>query len=75
MKKLVLFGAGKIGRSFIGQLFAVSGYEVVFVDVSEQIVRELNKRNEYSVVIKSANADEIIKVGNVRGIPEAKPKR
>lgn len=68
MKKLVLFGAGKIGRSFIGQLFAVSGYEVVFVDISEQIVRELNKRNEYSVVIKSAHAGEIIKIGNVRGI-------
>ena len=68
MKKLVLFGAGKIGRSFIGQLFAVSGYEVVFVDISEEIVRELNKRNEYNVIIKSAHADEIIKVGNVRGI-------
>jgi mannitol-1-phosphate 5-dehydrogenase len=68
MKKLVLFGAGKIGRSFIGQLFAVSGYEVVFVDISKQIVRELNNRHEYSVVIKSAHADEIIKVRNVRGL-------
>jgi mannitol-1-phosphate 5-dehydrogenase len=68
MKKLVLFGAGKIGRSFIGQLFAVSGYEVVFVDISEKIVSELNKCNEYTIIIKSANADEIIKVGNVRGI-------
>jgi mannitol-1-phosphate 5-dehydrogenase len=68
MKKLVLFGAGKIGRSFIGQLFSVSGYEVVFVDISEQIVKELNRSNEYSVVIKSAFSDEIIKVGNVRGI-------
>jgi len=31
-KKLVLFGAGKIGRSFIGQLFSRGGYEVVFMD-------------------------------------------
>jgi mannitol-1-phosphate 5-dehydrogenase len=68
MKKLVLFGAGKIGRSFIGQLFANSGYEVVFVDISEPVIRELNRMNEYRVVIKSSQPDLIITVGNVRGI-------
>ena len=68
MKKLVLFGAGKIGRSFIGQLFALSGYEVVFVDISERVIKELNLRNEYKVIIKSAHPDKIIRVCNVRGI-------
>ncbi|MBN1790507.1 MAG: hypothetical protein JW830_08430 [Bacteroidales bacterium] len=68
MKKLVLFGAGKIGRSFIGQLFARSGYEVVFVDIAEQVIRELNRRKSYQVVIKSEGADEIMEVRNVRGI-------
>lgn len=68
MKKLVLFGAGKIGRSFIGQLFATSGFEVVFVDISESVISELNRLNEYKVVIKSSQPDEIIKVGNVRGV-------
>lgn len=68
MKKLVLFGAGKIGRSFIGQLFATSGFEVVFVDISEPVIKELNRLNEYKVVIKSSQPDEIINVSNVRGI-------
>ena len=68
MKKLVLFGAGKIGRSFIGQLFARCGFEVVFVDVFEPIIRELNQRNEYNVVIKSAQSDVVIRVENVRGV-------
>ncbi len=68
MKKLVLFGAGKIGRSFIGQLFARSGYEVVFVDIAERVIRELNSRKGYQVVIKSAGADEILHVENVRGV-------
>lgn len=68
MKKLVLFGAGKIGRSFIGQLFARSGFEVVFVDVFEPVIRELNHRNAYNVVIKSAQSDEVIRVENVRGV-------
>ena len=68
MKKLVLFGAGKIGRSFIGQLFATSGFEVVFIDISESVINELNRLNEYKVVIKSSQPDEILKVGNVRGV-------
>lgn len=68
MKKLLLFGAGKIGRSFIGQLFSRSGYEVVFVDISEPVIRALNSRKAYQVVIKSSGADEILQVNNVRGV-------
>ena len=68
MKKLVIFGAGKIGRSFIGQLFGRAGYEVVFIDISEPIIRELNRLNEYNVIIKSALPDEIIRVSNVRAV-------
>ena len=66
-KKLVLFGAGKIGRSFIGQLFAKGGYEVVFVDVFLPVIEELNRRGEYDVVIKGNN-ESVIKVCNVRGV-------
>ncbi len=68
MKKLVLFGAGKIGRSFIGQLFSGSGYEVVFIDINERVIHELNRKKRYRVVIKSNNSDEVIWVENVRGI-------
>jgi mannitol-1-phosphate 5-dehydrogenase len=68
MKKLILFGAGKIGRSFIGQLFARSGYEVVFVDIAGRLIRALNMRKAYQVVIKSPAANEILHVENVRGI-------
>lgn len=68
MKKLVLFGAGKIGRSFIGQLFATSGFEVVFIDVNEYVIRELNRLHKYKVVIKSSQPDVIIWVENVRGV-------
>lgn len=66
-KKLVLFGAGKIGRSFIGQIFSRGGYEVVFVDVSKPIIDELNRRNSYNVVIKS-DIEYIINIQNVRGL-------
>ena len=68
MKKLVLFGAGKIGRSFIGQLFAQSGFEVVFIDIDENVINELHTKRQYKVVIKSNEPDRTILVKNVRGV-------
>lgn len=65
--KLVLFGAGKIGRSFIGQLFSRSGFEVVFVDVYIPIIDELNRRKNYRVIFRSGK-DEVLTVRNVRGV-------
>lgn len=66
-RKIVIFGAGKIGRSFIGQLFGCSGYKVVFVDVDTEMVRLLNERGSYRVVIKGSTEEEII-VPNVSAI-------
>ena len=42
--KAVMFGAGNIGRGFIGQLFSESGYEVVFVDVVQEFEIALCRR-------------------------------
>jgi mannitol-1-phosphate 5-dehydrogenase len=66
-KKLVLFGAGKIGRSFIAQLFSCSAYSVVFVDVLKPLVDALNERKSYDLVIKG-ETNRIIKIENVRAI-------
>ncbi|TVR74882.1 MAG: mannitol-1-phosphate 5-dehydrogenase [Marinilabiliales bacterium] len=66
--KIVVFGAGKIGRSFIGQLFGTSGYEVVFVDTDSQLVENLNRYGRYKVIARSDEGDSAILIGNVRGI-------
>ncbi len=66
-KKMVLFGAGKIGRSFIAQLFSRSGYRVVFVDIFQPAIDALNHCGKYRVVIKDKQEEEII-VDNVAGI-------
>ncbi len=66
-KKIIIFGGGKIGRSFIGQLFSAGGFEVVFVDISLSIIDALNKKGKYEVVIKS-DIDTSIIVENVRGV-------
>ena len=65
--KLVLFGAGKIGRSFIGQLFSRGGFEVVFIDVFRPVIDELNLRHNYNVVIKD-DEESVINIQNVRGV-------
>ena len=65
--KLILFGAGRIGRSFIGQLFSRAGYEVVFVDINETLIRELNRRHSYMVIHRS-DTDIRFDITNVRGV-------
>ncbi len=65
--KLVIFGAGRIGRSFIGQIFSLGGFEVVFVDIERSIIDELNKKRHYNVIIK-AETEKVIRIDNVRGI-------
>jgi len=65
--KLIQFGAGNIGRSFIGQLFSLAEWEIVFIDIDEKIVNELNKKRCYNVEIKN-EVSETILVENVRGV-------
>ncbi len=65
--KLVQFGAGNIGRSFIAQIFSINGWEVVFVDIDKRIIDELNKRGEYIVEVKDKKPERIY-VRNVRGV-------
>lgn len=68
MKKAVMYGAGNIGRGFIGQLFSVSGYEVVFVEVNPAIVNKLNSDRKYPVrVVTDEGYSEHI-VENVRAV-------
>lgn len=67
MKKFIMYGAGNIGRGFIGQLFSESGYRVGFIDVNLEIIDRLNKEGEYPVNIVGEESREIT-VKNVYGI-------
>lgn len=61
--KAVMYGAGNIGRGFVGMLFSASGYEVVFVDVAEDVVRELQEKKQYPLryVANQGYQDVVIK--------------
>ncbi len=47
--KAVHFGAGNIGRGFVGLLLHEGGYEVVFSDVADALVDAINAVDEYTV--------------------------
>ena len=47
--KAVHFGAGNIGRGFVGLLLHEGGYELVFSDVSTPLVEAINAVSEYTV--------------------------
>jgi mannitol-1-phosphate 5-dehydrogenase len=68
MKKFVQYGAGNIGRGFIGQLFSEAGYEVSFIDVNMEVINALNRDRRYPVTVVSKQAPVDIWVENVRGI-------
>lgn len=53
-----MYGGGNIGRGFIGKVFADSGYEVVFLDIMQGLIDEMNRRGEYNVRIVS-NAETL----------------
>ncbi|GAE26411.1 mannitol-1-phosphate 5-dehydrogenase [Halalkalibacter wakoensis JCM 9140] len=65
--KAVHFGAGNIGRGFIGSLLYDAGYETIFVDVNKEIVDLLNARKEYNVVL-AAQSKETVTIKNVSAI-------
>ncbi|KAJ3789799.1 mannitol dehydrogenase C-terminal domain-containing protein [Lentinula aff. detonsa] len=47
----IQFGAGNIGRGFIGAVLSQAGFHVVFADVQEKIVNALNETGRYDVHI------------------------
>lgn len=58
--KAVHFGAGNIGRGFIGLLLSKSGYEVTFVDVNDKLVNLLQSKGQYTVTLANEQADSVI---------------
>jgi mannitol-1-phosphate 5-dehydrogenase len=68
LKQAVIFGAGNIGRGFIGQLFSESGYAVTFVDVVQTLIEALNTRRAYTIHLVDNDRTEKIVVGTVSAI-------
>lgn len=67
MKQAIHFGAGNIGRGFIGLLLTQSDYQVTFLDVNDTVIAALQQRGEYTVELVGETT-ESIQVVNVTGV-------
>ena len=64
----VQFGAGNIGRGFMGELFAAAGYRTVFAEVDMRVVEAINRRGAYQVHHITNAGDEAVSVAGVSAI-------
>jgi mannitol-1-phosphate 5-dehydrogenase len=71
--KALHFGAGNIGRGFIGKLLADAGIQVTFADVNETVVNALIERKEYDVKVVGAEC-VVEKVTNVTAVNSTSPE-
>lgn len=68
MRQAVQFGAGKIGRGFLGQLLSEGGYQTTFVDADTALVDALNGRGEYPLRLVSDAETQTLRIANLRAL-------
>jgi mannitol-1-phosphate 5-dehydrogenase len=71
LKQAIIFGAGNIGRGFIGQLFSESGYHVTFADIDATLLEALNGRGRYTIRLVTNERTEAVEVGPVAALHSA----
>ena len=72
MKKAIQFGAGNIGRGFIGAVLSEAGYHVVFADVNELVVNKINEDGKYTVAIMDTECTEQV-ITNISAVDSRSP--
>lgn len=68
MKNAVMYGAGNIGRGFIGALLSHSGYHVTFIDVVKDVIDGINTLGRYPVRSSDENGSTEMWVENISAV-------
>ena len=68
MKKAIMYGAGKIGRGFVGRKLVNSGFDVCFLDNVQSLVDMLNREGEYTVRVSTETESEDVTVRPLRAL-------
>lgn len=63
--KALHFGAGNIGRGFIGEVLAKNGFEITFVDVNEKVITALNEKHEYLIQLAEPTKNKLKLLGSL----------
>lgn len=68
-----MYGAGKIGRGFMGQTLSLAGFELVFLDKIQELVDEINAEGRYDIHIVSNDDSHIETVRGMRALWSESP--
>ncbi|HHY78876.1 MAG TPA: hypothetical protein GX516_00605 [Thermoanaerobacter sp.] len=63
--EVLIWGAGKIGRGFLAEIFTDAGYHVTFIEYDEKLVNDLKETKSYTIY-KALKDDqyEVVKIKN-----------
>jgi len=61
-QKILIYGAGAIGRGFLGPLLKKYNFKLSFVDIDKDIIGEMKKRSQYKAAITKDTGYEIVDV-------------
>ncbi len=67
MKRAIQFGAGNIGRGFIGAVLEQGGYHVTFADVNMEVIDRINADGKYVVKVMDVECQEQV-ISNISGV-------
>lgn len=68
MQTAVIFGAGNVGRGFIGEVLSDAGLGVTFVDINEEVINALNREGSYTHITVDNGLEERKQVSPVRAV-------
>lgn len=68
MKKVVVFGGGNIGRGLVGRIFCEAGFETYFVDVNQDLIKNLNTTHSYPLYVTNGSEYDKREVTDVHAI-------
>ncbi|KAF0715599.1 mannitol-1-phosphate 5-dehydrogenase [Buchnera aphidicola (Aphis craccivora)] len=66
--KVLHFGAGNIGRGFIGKTMLQSGFDLTFTDINQNLIDALNYYKKYKVKLVGYNYEKIIDINNFQAV-------
>ncbi len=73
MKTAIQFGAGNIGRGFIGALLSQAGYHVIYADVNQAVIDKINADGKYTVHVMDVACQDI-PITDISGINSTTPE-
>ncbi|WP_215737913.1 mannitol-1-phosphate 5-dehydrogenase [Mesomycoplasma hyorhinis] len=64
--KVLIFGAGSIGRGLIAYIFYKNDFEIIFVDKNQELINKINEEKQYKII--DINTKKEVVINSVKAI-------